>query len=391
MKQYGMPYMGSKDKIAAWVVGNLPTRKNFYDLFAGGCAITHRALLEGRWENYLANDLDGRMPRLFLDAINGKYADEKEWISREKFKARKDTDPYISACWSFGNNGQDYMYSKEYEPYKEAFWRAVFENDYSLFLERTGTFFYCEKHARALSPAERYRLISREILKNHEDIKKRYIAWYIKTYHKSAEEYERILANLNEEITRTSEELREYLCEALRKSGLTQKEVDRRLGAQMSGHYFGKSQWSFPVREEYEKMQTFLPLPIPYDEIYGIQSLAQSLQRLQSLRVSSLSYEEVTIEPDSIIYCDIPYEGTEEYCVGGFNHAEFYDWANNQKELTVISSYEIKDPRFECVASTEKRQLLCSGTGKTVLEQLYVPKHQVQTFRGGQPEQISLF
>lgn len=43
--RYGCPYMGSKNSIARPIVDFLPRRKNFIDLFAGGCAITHAALL----------------------------------------------------------------------------------------------------------------------------------------------------------------------------------------------------------------------------------------------------------------------------------------------------------------------------------------------------------
>ena len=44
-KRYGLPYMGSKSKHADWVIEHLPAAENFYDLFAGGCAVTHAALL----------------------------------------------------------------------------------------------------------------------------------------------------------------------------------------------------------------------------------------------------------------------------------------------------------------------------------------------------------
>ena len=33
---YGMPYKGSKSKIAEWLIEQLPKAKHFYDLFGGG-------------------------------------------------------------------------------------------------------------------------------------------------------------------------------------------------------------------------------------------------------------------------------------------------------------------------------------------------------------------
>lgn len=126
--RYGVPYRGSKNKIAQWVVSNLPAGDTLIDLFAGGCAVTHAALLSGKWNHIVANDI-GDAPQLFMDAVHGKYANEKRWISCEDFHRLKDSDPYVSLCWSFGNNRRDYLYSKEIEPWKKALHYArVFGN-----------------------------------------------------------------------------------------------------------------------------------------------------------------------------------------------------------------------------------------------------------------------
>ena len=117
--RFGVPYQGSKNQIARWVIDNLPKDKILVDLFAGGCAVTHAAMLSGKWDRIVANDI-GDAPELFCDAIDGKYADEKRWISREDFQNLKNTDPYVSLCWSFGNNRRTYLYAQEVEPWKKA-------------------------------------------------------------------------------------------------------------------------------------------------------------------------------------------------------------------------------------------------------------------------------
>lgn len=43
VEKYGLPYTGSKSRIAHWVIDNLPSGHVLIDAFAGGCAITHRA------------------------------------------------------------------------------------------------------------------------------------------------------------------------------------------------------------------------------------------------------------------------------------------------------------------------------------------------------------
>ena len=117
MARYGVPYLGSKSRIAPWVVERLPSAETFVDLFAGGCAVTHAALLAGRWERYIVNDLSDA-PQLFIDAANGKYADETRIPTRDEFFSQKDDDPYIRYLFSFGNNGRNYLFSRDVEEVK---------------------------------------------------------------------------------------------------------------------------------------------------------------------------------------------------------------------------------------------------------------------------------
>ena len=126
--KYGLPYLGSKSAIADWVVEHLPRAGTLVDLFCGGCAVTHAAMLSGKWEHFIANDIHGDVPQLFLDAIDGKYTTENQtrWISREEFHARKDKDAYIRLCWSFKNDGSTYMYGANIEAPKHLLHSIVF-------------------------------------------------------------------------------------------------------------------------------------------------------------------------------------------------------------------------------------------------------------------------
>lgn len=53
-----------------------------------------------------------------MDAIHGKYHDEKRVITREDFNALKDTDAYVKYIWSFGNNGTGYLWGEKIEEIK---------------------------------------------------------------------------------------------------------------------------------------------------------------------------------------------------------------------------------------------------------------------------------
>lgn len=120
-KKYGLPFMGSKNKLADKIVALFPKATHFYDLFAGGCAMSHAALLSGKFKEVHANDITDSVT-LFKDALEGnleKYEPER-FRSREDFFAEKDENPFVRLCYSFGNNQRDYLYSKEIEPYKKA-------------------------------------------------------------------------------------------------------------------------------------------------------------------------------------------------------------------------------------------------------------------------------
>jgi site-specific DNA-adenine methylase len=135
MKKYGFSYQGSKSTIAQNIINTLPSAENFYDLFAGGCAITHCALESNKWQNVIANDIQNA-PSLFLRAIKGEFKNEKRWISRERFFKEKDKDPYIRWIWSFGNNGQAYLFGRDIENLKKEAHIFLFENGYDYTSEK---------------------------------------------------------------------------------------------------------------------------------------------------------------------------------------------------------------------------------------------------------------
>lgn len=121
-----MPYKGSKNAIARDIVEFLPKADVLVDICAGGCAVTHCALESGKWAKVVANDINPMPVMLFWDAMHGKFRDETRWISREDFKALRDSDPYVKYCWSFGNNGKDYLYGADIEELKRGLHEMLF-------------------------------------------------------------------------------------------------------------------------------------------------------------------------------------------------------------------------------------------------------------------------
>ena len=368
MKQYGLPYMGSKSAIADAIMSQLPKADIFVDAFAGGCAMTQCALLSGKYAAVIANDINDT-PQLFCDAVNGKYRNETRWISREDFHKLKASDPYVRICWSFGNQGENYMYAQEVEPWKKALHYAYILDDFSLMRE----FGITGDITRA------------SIKRNEAEYKEKYIRWWLSKQEYSAEELDVLIAKAKSSIHQTSEELRAYLCDALKQSGLTQSEVNRRLNTQMASHYFGASQWEFPTQEEYKKMQAFLPaLDQEYNAIVGIYELQKRLQSLQRLQ---RDYRSLTIPANSVVYCDPPYAGTNQYNSAEFDSCAFWQWARKATQIApvYISEYTAP-PDFVALWQQTRVNKMQGGCGTTVIEKLFIHESQANKHISSTPQ-----
>ena len=280
---YGIPYKGSKNKIAKNIIEQLPSAKHFYDLFGGGGAMTHCALLSGKYKYVHYNEFNPLVFKAFKMAINGEFKDETRWISKEDFERLKDSDPYVACCFSFGNDFKTYAYGKKRELFKKAVHYSIVFDDNSL-------------------------------LNKYIDLK----------------DFKYSSNNIKER--------RSELYSLLKKSKLN---------------------------IEYGKPNQ----PVSQHQIW--------LERLQSLEninngsvlLSNLSYEQVPIEEDSVIYCDPPYKDTNTY-LDEFDHEKFYSWLRSLKQQVFISEYQMPSDFYE-VFSIKKRVLINDKLNTQKLEKLF--------------------
>ena len=360
---YGLPYKGSKNSIAKWVISNLPASHTFVDLFAGGCAVTHAAILSGKFGRFIANDIT-EYPQVFRDAIDGKYRNECRWISREDFFRLKDIDPYVRLCWSFGNGMRSYLYDPEVERFKKHL--------HAVFFAGTPT----SARLAWKGFVREFAKVRDEIGELTQKVLKLCAACDVAPQYNAD-------GTLNTKAIHTDvfrvkpAYLRKYLQDALKLSGLTQKDVDRHLGNYMGRHYFSESQWMLPSSEQYEKLQEILPaLTIPWaslneslqrlqrlqslERLQRLQSLErlqrlqslQSLQSLERLKLSRKDYSDVAIPPGATVYCDPPYANTTGY-IDDFDHERFYRWLRSMEFPVFVSEYSMPDD-FICFASIDK-------------------------------------
>ena len=297
MKTYGLPYKGSKDKIAEKICSLFPIRENFYDLFMGGGSITHYQLLQNQYKNYYANDFDSLVVKAFDMAIHGEFKNETRWISHEEFNKLRFKDAYATLCFSFGNNKRSYAYCEEKEKIKKALHYAILFDDYSLL---------------------------KEYVKDNIDFK---------------------------ELSKIKD---------LTKKRLWLQHKLTNLG------YDGRLR----NLENYESVKQLEHL--------------QRLESVKQLTLTSKSYDEIKIKPNSIIYCDIPYHSSEIYRCDEtykFDYEKFYSWCERQTELCFISEYSMPKDRFTCIAEIEHRSIICANENQSVIERVFLPNHQAKDYK----------
>ena len=127
---YGLPYMGSKSKIIAQFAYLFPKADNFYDLFGGGFSVTHFMCQRHSrdYKTFHFNEIRPGVCDLIRRAMRGEYSQDRykmPWVSREEFHAKKDTDAFIKLAWSFGNDGQSYIFGEHIEDQKRSLHQCV--------------------------------------------------------------------------------------------------------------------------------------------------------------------------------------------------------------------------------------------------------------------------
>lgn len=75
----------------------------------------------------------------------------------------------------------------------------------------------------------------------------------------------------------------------------------------------------------------------------------QQLKQLEQLQITNRDYTAFSNVENAVLYLDPPYENTENPYKFKFDHRSFYDWCvkMTRKNIVIVSSYDISDPRFE--------------------------------------------
>ena len=330
-RNYGIPYMGSKNRIAKEIIDFLPSGETLVDLFGGGGAITDCANESNKWEHIIYNELNELPYKCFLKALRGEYENEDRWISRQDFNNLKDTDEYTACCFSFGNNFRNYMYNEKIEPYKRAYHYAVVLNDFKPLSE-----LFDKETVDMLKKS-----VEGETNKKQRRLKfARALGKYIIILSKESDGRKTVnhIGNLLE-----SQERKERL-DSLKKSvNLTGTNVRNVL-----------------VNQECKER---------------LDSLKK--EQVDNITLFNNDYRDVLIPKNAVIYCDIPYKNTGTYNKEAFDYESFYSWCQEKAKQgykVYISEYAMPEDRFECVKEINSRSSFAQTKKSKVIEKIFVPK-----------------
>lgn len=313
----GLPYMGSKRKIAKDIVDVIlaenPNTKYVYDVFGGGGAISFEFAKRGIKVYY--NDLDTSIVELLKKVTSeGVTKEFYNWIDREEFVKAKDSKNWklglIKTCWSFGNNYEKgYLYGKKIENSKRLLHNIIVN--------------------KCTTSIDEFNLISNieiplDVL-DSENIQDRRLS--LMKFIKS--KFGRIDLEHLERINNLQNLWKNF-----------EKDINK---SRMLEH------------------------------LSNINNV-EKLQNYNLIEFSNKSYVDIAFETalnETIIYCDPPYLNTEKYGEG-VCHNTFQNWVINNKYKTYISSYEF--PLKIVWQKEHKSTLSATNNSKVVTEKLFCNK-----------------
>ena len=126
-RHYGIPYMGSKqklvDKIVPYIVSRHPDMTDFYDLFGGGGSVALYAVRKYPKASIHYSELSKAISALMLH-LKEDGEINFDWVGRPEFKKLRGGDDYkaglMQTVRSFGNKtASTYLYGKDIQDYKE--------------------------------------------------------------------------------------------------------------------------------------------------------------------------------------------------------------------------------------------------------------------------------
>lgn len=126
-RHYGIPYMGSKqklvDKVVPFILNRHPDTDSFYDLFGGGGSVSLYVVRKYPHLNVLYNERSKAISALMQHLKDGGEI-PLDFVTRAEFERKYKGDDWyaglLQCAWTFGNNQKSYLYGLPLQDFKQA-------------------------------------------------------------------------------------------------------------------------------------------------------------------------------------------------------------------------------------------------------------------------------
>ena len=336
--RYWIPYKWSKSRITPLIKKILQKWVPIRDVFWWWWAVSLACLDTWFYNEINYNELDPDIYNLFKALCNGELNIKelkKRFITRKEFLEIKDKehrtpiDNTILLCYSFGNNMSSYMYWKDIELRKQLLHKIHFKNI---------------KDKQELDDTLQ-QMTENRIFKLRD--KTEYRIYMERDYN----DY------INDDYPRATfrHKIKERKLIDWSDINISKENIDHQ-------NKFIRQLQSLERLERLESLQSLQSLQ-RLERLESLESLEslqrlqrlerlerlQSLESLQRLELHNKDYRELDIPVGDVIYCDPPYENSEQYKIWMFDSVAFRERAEEKSKTNpiFISSYIGRDWRKE--------------------------------------------
>ena len=333
-QHYGIPYTGNKQKIAKYIFEHLPDGERFVDLFGGGGAMTHYAMLNctDKFNSFLYNDINPLITDLFKRGVNGDFNPKTfkpKFITKEEYNRTHNSDGYVAYLWSFGNNNnKGYLFGASLVEFKMMAhnWIVFGDKEALGYLEKhyKDSYYW---HIKELHQGDDY-VLARKMY-NNVILKIEAVRVCVDYGDRNVYDcfkdlgFVEFLDLSNKEIV---EAINKY-CPDMPKKNYKNTSDKVKL------HELKQLQ-QLQRLEQLQQLQQLEQL----QQLQQLQQLEQ-LQQLQQLEITNMSYEDFKPRKGDVIYCDIPYDSKTVKYENEFDVDAFFEWCKKQSVPIYYSYY----------------------------------------------------
>ena len=319
-KTFGVLYMGGKNATAENIVSMLPRGRRLLDLFGGGASVTHAALVSGRFEQVVYNDVDPLIVNM-LKRLMTEPLSPLRFVSHDEFKERCKVDPMVFFCWKFPNAKLDYVFGPGKEKLHELIFKLHEEREKGGLGEYHFQMAMIDPQSWAVDALEKagiYNFTPEEIkcaerkILSHSDKIRGLLNTSLKEHGKTVEYCISITKTLKALERGDAINVSEELLDAINEY----KDAVKELQYMKDCRKAYKADWADVIRlihprACYRRLEVFS------------DCLKQNADRIT---ISNREYNAVEVLPDDVIYLDPPYQNTTEYTCGGLDYGALLEW-----------------------------------------------------------------